>query len=173
VGRADIEAVACLLYFRKKGMVQRMMHVLKYKGREDIGKYLGLMLGREMRTSGRFDSAELIVPVPLHPKRKRSRGYNQSAEFGRRLADSLGVPFLENVLIRKASGSSQTRKSRIARNRDLRYSFEIKRSKYLIDKHVILADDIITSGSTMEICARKVLEGGAARVSLASMAFTL
>lgn len=172
-GRVEIAAVASLLYFRKKGMVQRMMHALKYHGREDIGRYLGLMLGSEMKTSKRFESADLIIPVPLHPRRKRSRGYNQSTAFGRALSESLEIPFLENALLRRRAGRSQTQKSRIARNRNLEDAFLVNIAKPLKNKHVLIVDDIITSGATLEICARKILELPGTRVSLASMAFTL
>ena len=172
-GRVDINGVTSLLYFRKKGMVQRMMHALKYHGREDIGRYLGLMLGSEMKMSKRFESVDLIIPVPLHPRRQRSRGYNQSTAFGRALSESLEIPFLENALLRKRAGKSQTQKSRIARNRNLKDAFLVNTAKTLINKHVLIVDDIITSGATLEFCARRILELPGTRVSLASMAFTL
>ncbi len=172
-GRAEIRGVTSLLYFRKKGMVQRLMHALKYRGREDIGRYLGLMLGAEIAAGRRFASVDLVIPVPLHYKKQRSRGYNQVSEFGRCLSESLGVPFLENALLRNRPGASQTDKSRIERNRNLENSFVLGECKNMIDKHVLIVDDIITSGATLEICARKVLEVSGTRVSLASMAFTL
>ena len=150
-----------------------MMHELKYRGREDIGRFLGLMLGAEIVAASRFASTDLVIPVPLHPKKLRSRGYNQVSRFGRCLSEALGIPFLEKTLVRNQSGASQTDKSRIERNRDLENSFAIKGHKNLINKHVLIVDDIITSGATLEICARKVLEVSGTRVSLASMAFTL
>ena len=172
-GRVEIQLVSSLLYFKKKGMVQRMMHALKYQGREDVGRYIGSMLGAEIRKSKRFASVDLILPVPLHPKKKRARGYNQVSEFAHCLSELLEVPVLEDALLRKKSGRSQTQKSRIARNRSLEDSFVIRDFKVLINKHILVVDDIITSGATMEMCARRILEVQGTRVSLASMAFTL
>ena len=154
-------------------MVQRMMHALKYQGREDIARYLGDMLGEELRQVKRFGDADLVVPVPLHGRKLRSRGYNQASAFGQHLSKSMGIPFLEDALERTRPGTTQTRKSRVERNRDLKGSFCVSDTNSLINKHVLLVDDIITSGATLEVCARKILEIQGARVSLASIAFTL
>lgn len=172
-GRADIQAVASLLYFRKKSVTQHLMHDLKYRGREDIGRLLGRMLADEMRSSGRFDTLDLVLPVPLHPAKKRKRGYNQVAEFGRCLSNTLDLPYCEDVLKRGRNGRSQTSKGRADRIRSLENVFYVGSSNELENKHILIVDDIITSGSTLETCSRLVLDVPGTRVSLASMAYTL
>ena len=172
-GRVDLQSVASLYYFRKKGIVQKMMHALKYGGRQDVGEFLGWALAAEMVSAGRFREIDLVLPVPLHPAKRRKRGYNQVSGFGRVLSESLGVPFREDILERRIPGRSQTRKDRVMRNRALMDSFRISKSNELINKHVLIVDDIITSGATLEACARVILPVPGARVSLASMAFTL
>ena len=172
-GRVDIQSVACLYYFKRKGVVQKMMHGLKYHGRQEIGDHLGRILGEEMVSSGRFCEIELVVPVPLHPKKKRKRGYNQVSAFGRALSESLGVPYREGILARRIFGRSQTGKDRVSRNQSLLDSFRVINFNNLKNKHILIADDIITSGATLEACTRSVLRVPGTRVSLASMAFTM
>lgn len=172
-GRVDLQSVASLYYFRKKGIVQKMMHALKYGGRQDVGEFLGRALAAEMVSAGRFREIDLVLPVPLHPEKRRKRGYNQVSGFGRVVSEYLETPFREDILERRIPGRSQTRKDRVMRNLNLMDSFRINKSNELINKHVLIVDDIITSGATLEACARVILSVRGARVSLASMAFTL
>jgi len=172
-GRARIEAATSYLYFKKYGIVQRLLHLLKYRGRQDIGTWIGEALAKEMSGSDRFSSIDLVIPVPLHPKKKRKRGYNQVTRFGRALADQLEVSLKENALKRIRKGKSLTGKSRIGRNESMQDAFSLTRSIDVAGKHILLVDDIITSGATLEACAKKLLSLPGTRVSLASMAFTL
>ena len=172
-GRIEIQAVASLFFFKKKGIVQKLMHALKYRGREEIGIYFGRILGREMGESRRFQSVDLVIPVPLHPRKKRTRGYNQVSGFGRSLAETLGVEYREGILTRMTHGRSQTGKDRLSRNLILMNSFKLNEFNKLRNKHILIVDDIITSGSTLEACARLIQEVPGTRVSLASLSFTL
>ena len=172
-GRVRIEAATSYLYFRKHGLTQRLLHQLKYQGRQDIGSWIGRAFALELSESGRFDTFDLIIPVPLHPKKERQRGYNQVSRFGRALADRLDIPLDERIFKRNRPGRSLTGKNRIERNESLLESFSVSNPKCLRDKHILLVDDIITSGATLEACARQILDIPGARVSLASMAFTL
>ncbi len=172
-GRARIEAATSYLYFKKHGIVQNLMHQLKYKGRQDIGNWVGEALAMEIEGSDRFDSIDLVIPVPLHPKKRRNRGYNQVSRFGQVLADHLEVPYEEEILKRIFTGKSLTRKNRIERNESMRNAFFVANPENVLGMHVLLVDDIITSGATLEACAQKILNVPGTRVSLASMAFTL
>ena len=172
-GRARIEAATSYLYFKKYGIVQRLMHLLKYNGRQDIGTFIGEALAKEMSGSGRFAAIDLVIPVPLHPKKKRKRGYNQVTRFGQALADQLEASLKENALKSIRKGKSLTGKSRIDRNESMKDAFYLTSSIDLVGKHILLVDDIITSGATLEACAQKLLNLPGTRVSLASMAFTL
>jgi ComF family protein len=131
------------------------------------------MLAAEMVMSGRFSTIDVVVPVPLHPKKKRKRGYNQVSGFGKVLADGLGAAYEEDALIRNRDDSSMTRMNRVERSEILTQAFAIPDSSRLTGKHVLLVDDIITSGSTLEACAKIVQKLPDSEVSLASMAFTL
>ena len=172
-GRVRIEAATSYLYFKRHSIVQRLIHALKYKGRQDIGGWFGNLLANEMSESGRFGCIDVLIPVPLHPKKKRGRGYNQVSRFGKALAYRLDIPLREDALKRTREGKSLTGQNRIERNESMRDAFSLSFPGSLEGKHVLLVDDIITSGATLEACARKILEVPGARVSLASMAFTL
>ena len=172
-GRARIEAATSYLYFKKHGIVQNLMHQLKYKGRQDIGNWVGEALGMEIEGSDRFDSIDLVIPVPLHPKKRRKRGYNQVSRFGQVLADHLGVHFDEESRKRRLTGKSLTGKNRFERNASIHNAFYLANPELVKGRHILLVDDIITSGATLEACAQKILNLPDTRISLASMAFSL
>lgn len=171
-GRLKIQEATSLLIFHKRSITQKLLHHLKYKGRQDIGAYLGRLLAYEMLFSDRFTDLDCILPVPLHPQRQRSRGYNQVATFGQQLSNRLCVPYVEHYLKRKGNRISQTVRNRFERNLNMVDTFYLYESGFLKNKHVLLVDDIITTGATLEACARLILEIEGTRVSLASMAFT-
>lgn len=154
-------------------MVQRMMHLLKYKGRQDIGAWIGETHSIEMAMNDKFKKIDLVIPVPLHPKKKRKRGYNQVSRYGQILADRFEVPFEQNLLIRSQMAQSLTQKNRFERNESMRDAFLVVNETSIKFKHVLLVDDIITSGATLTACAHQILNQPGTRVSLASMAFTL
>ncbi|MDZ7613925.1 MAG: ComF family protein [Flavobacteriaceae bacterium] len=145
-GRVLLEEGTALLYYNVGNPTQKLLHQLKYKGREDVGVFLGNWLGEEISCSERFKGIEVVMPVPLHPKKERLRGYNQVTEFGKCISGFLQVPFVENVLIRKVYKESQTKKDRIHRM----LSETILRLMTLLlsgNKHVLLLDDVVTTGS--------------------------
>lgn len=172
-GRVRIEAATSYLYFEKHGIVQHLTHLLKYKGRQDIGTWIGKALAKEISESDRFVSIDLVIPVPLHPKKRRKRGYNQVTRFGQVLADELKVSLEEETLKRNRKGKSLTSKGRIERNESIKNAFYLDSTEMVVGKHILLVDDIITSGATLQACAQKILSLPGTRVSLASMAFTL
>jgi ComF family protein len=172
-GRVRIEAGTSYFYFKKHGIVQKLLHALKYRARQDVGAWIGKGLAKEIQGSGRFASIDLVIPVPLHPKKKRIRGYNQVTRFAEVLADHLEVPLEENALKRVQKGKSLTGKSRIERIASMKDAFTVADTPAITGKHVLLADDVITSGATLEACAQKLLSVPGTRVSLVSMAFTL
>lgn len=169
-GRVSLEAASALLYFNKGGRVQNLMHQFKYKHRPEIGVYLGKMAGKRLLENPVFASADLIVPVPLHPRKELKRGYNQSFKFAEGLAEKLSVPIEDNNLIRKTDTESQTKKSRISRYEDIKDVFSIKNPKSFSGKHILLADDIITTGATLEACCEVLLEVPDVKISIAAIA---
>jgi len=170
-GRIRVSNVAALYIFQKGGRVQRLIHQFKYQGKKEIGEKAGRLFGQFLAQSETIRTADLIVPVPLHPKKKKKRGYNQSDYFAKGLSESLGIPWSDNVVQRLINSSSQTRrKSRYERWENVRDIFNVGNPELIRQKHVLLVDDVITTGSTMEACASALFSAGSAQISAVGMA---
>jgi ComF family protein len=168
-GRVKIEHTGSFFYFNKGSIYQPLIHKLKYSGRRDIGVEMGKAYGSELRKTV-FASADMIIPVPLHPKKLKKRGYNQSEMIARGLSLSLSLPVNTSFLYRGESTETQTRKSRFDRFRNVEGKFLIRDGEGLEGKHVLLADDVVTTGSTLEACASAVLEVRGTKVSILTLA---
>ncbi|MFV8225532.1 ComF family protein [Christiangramia aquimixticola] len=171
-GRVKIEKATSLLHFRKKSGVQHLIHDLKYRGHQEIGHYLGQWLGEELKSVEAYNNIEVVIPVPLHKKRLKERGYNQVEGFGKELAKALNAEYLNEVLIKTNATQTQTLKSRISRWGKIEETLEIQDQEKIRDKNILLVDDLITTGATLEACAHKLLEVPGTRISIATMAFT-
>lgn len=171
-GRIKLEAVTSLLFFRKKGKTQKLIHQLKYKNQQIIGKLTALMLAEEMKINHRFDNLDGVIIVPMHPNKERKRGYNQVTTFGKTLASELNLPYLENILVKSATTSSQTIKSRLQRFQDFEGKFRLNSLTILENKHILLVDDVITTGATLESCALELLKTKNIKISIATIAYT-
>ena len=169
-GRVPIEAAAAFLYFNKGNNVQRLMHQLKYKGRKDIGVFLGSQYGLELRETVPFNTAEAIIPVPLHKKKYMQRGYNQSEQFAIGLAASMNIPVDRHMLIRTKATETQTRKSRFRRYQNVREIFVINNPESWRGKRLLLVDDVITTGATLESCIQALCVIPDVRISVACIA---
>jgi ComF family protein len=153
VGRTKIEQADAWLYFVKKGMVQKLMYCLKYKGNEALGEYLGYLYGLDLKQHNTLKRPECLCAVPLHPDKLKSRGFNQAAAIARGMSKALEVPFVENMIVRKENASSQTRKKRFDRWESSMESFQMNSNIECAFTHIGLIDDIVTTGSTLEICS--------------------
>lgn len=171
-GRINFTAAASYLYFTKGSRVQKILHQFKYNSRPDIGLKLGEMYGAVLSKSPHFKSADFIIPVPLHPSKLRKRGYNQSGYFAQGLSNTLGVPVLLNGLKRIVKTDTQTRKSRFVRYENMKEVFDPAQHSQLQCKHILLVDDVITTGATIEACANEILKIPGTKVSIATIAFT-
>lgn len=171
-GRIPVIAATSLLYFRKKGKTQRLIHQLKYKNQQKIGVLTGQLLADELKNSPRFKGLDGVIIVPMHPKKERKRGYNQVTSFGKTLANELNITFIEHLLIKKSDTSSQTIKSRIQRFQDFEGKFFLNDIKALENKHILLVDDVITTGATLESCALELLKTKNLKISIATIAYT-
>ena len=169
-GRAKIEHATALLNFEKKGIVQHLLHNLKYKGHENIGLFLGKWLGHELSTIKDYNTIDVVIPVPLHKKKQRKRGYNQVAKFGIEIASALNADYVDNVLVKTTNTKTQVFKKRIARWNSDNEVFTIKNNSLINGKHILLVDDIITTGSTIEACVNVLSKAENVKISVASMA---
>lgn len=163
------DAVACYR-FSKEGSIQRLLHRLKYANKPVIGEYLGKKYGTELAESGFTDKYDLIVPVPLHRTRERRRGYNQSAVFATGLSEVLGIPCEHRLLVRTKKTTTQTRKSRTERWQNVENIFEVIHPGKITGKRVLIVDDVITTGATLESCALSLLKAGCASAGVAALA---
>jgi ComF family protein len=170
-GKINVEAVYALYYFNKGGKVQSLMHHFKYKGMQQIGNLLGNMAGTQLMENHIFNTADLIIPVPLHKSRLKERGYNQSACFANGLAQKLNAVVEDDNLQRAIATATQTHKSRFARFENMQEVFMVKHPERLMNKHVLLVDDIVTTGSTLEACGIELLKIPGLKLSIATIAY--
>lgn len=170
-GRVPCHAAMAMLYFRKGSRVQQLIHQLKYKDQTDLGITLGKMLGERLAMHADYHQAEVILPVPLHPKKERSRGYNQSRTIADGIALVLQLPVSSSYLLRERQTSTQTKKNRYRRFENMKSVFAVPNPQTLAGKHVLLVDDVITTGATLEACTQVLLEAGVSKISIAALAF--
>jgi ComF family protein len=171
-GRINIFSAAAYYKFGKGSKVQHLIHQLKYKGMKEIGVSIGRLYGFDLKKAELFNTIDVIVPVPLHPKKKKKRGYNQSEAFADGLAQSLKVRTDFKTLYRGVDSQTQTRKSRFVRWQNVETIFQLREASHLQGKHILLVDDVITTGATLEACAQKLLSIPGTKVSIAAIAFT-
>lgn len=172
-GRAEIQTAAALFLFTKGSRVQHLIHHLKYDGKKEIGVSLGRKFGFQLKRSPLFSQIDLIVPVPLHPRKQKIRGYNQSELFAAGLSESMGIPYLKDGLKRVVHSESQTKKSREERVTKIKEVFAVNKRDLLSEKHILLVDDVMTTGATLEVCATLLLGIPGTKVSLATIAIAV
>ena len=169
-GRVYLLHACSFFYFRKGSRYQKLLHKLKYSGRTDIGRYLGQQFGQELRNVDHFKDIAGIIPVPLHPKKLRKRGYNQSEWIALGLSDTMSVPVVTNVLLKTTHTESQTKKSRLERWDNVSEVFSITNKELIKGKHLLLVDDVVTTGATLEACAQVLINEGECTVSVVTLA---
>lgn len=170
-GRAKIEKATSWFFFQKGSNYQNLLHHLKYKGLREIGVELGRNFGSELLVTNYFGEVDLIVPVPLHSKKEKQRGYNQSLAIAEGLSPQLKIPVEPDILFRRFYSDSQTNKGRFERWENVSDLFELKLEGFFSGKHVLLVDDVVTTGSTLDACAQKILSCDGAKVSIATLGF--
>ncbi|OFX88282.1 MAG: amidophosphoribosyltransferase [Bacteroidetes bacterium GWF2_33_16] len=168
-GRAKIEYATAFFYFNKGSQYQDLMHHFKYHGKKEIGFVMGRAFGLQLIESP-FKEIDIIIPVPLHPKKQKKRGYNQSDWIAMGLANSLKKDADTTTLVRSVSTATQTRKTRFERWQNVENIFKIIDPSKIEGKHILLVDDVVTTGSTLEACANAILEIKNTKVSIATLA---
>lgn len=173
-GKIQHLQAAPLLYFTEEGMVQTLMHQLKYKNRPDIGYYLGTLIAERYAATDWFRSIDAIIAVPLHPKKEYRRGYNQAACIAEGISETAHIPLLKHAVARTVHSDSQTHKTREERLQNVAGIFKVRKADRLKGKHLLLVDDVFTTGATIASCGNALLavEGTSLSIATAAMAIT-
>jgi len=169
-GRIPVEYTSALLYFHKKGIVQELIHNLKYKGQEQIGTVLGEWYAEDLKNATILQSADEIIPVPLHKRKLRERGYNQVTNFGLSLSNGLKIAYNPNLLVRNIYSKTQSKKNLLNRSDGIDTIFDVSFTEKDHNKHFLLIDDVLTTGSTLEACSHALLKIPGAKISIVCMA---
>ena len=169
-GRIPVIHTSALFYFHKKGIVQELIHNLKYKGHEEIGAILGEWYAEDLKTIDLLQSVDEIIPVPLHRRKLKERGYNQVTAFGRALSSSLNVNYNGSILVRNVYSKTQSKKNLLGRTEGIESTFDVSFTEKDHNKHFLLIDDVITTGATLEACSRALLKIPGSKISIVCMA---
>lgn len=167
-GRLPLAGATAQFYFTKESLMQHLMHQFKYKGNKDLGLQLGKIMGEQIKKSNRFE-VDALIPLPLFPAKEKRRGYNQATVLCEGMAESMKIPVLDNIIIRPQHTETQTKKGRIERWKNMEGKFILTAPDAIRNKHLLLVDDVVTTGATFEACGNELLKAENVRVSLASL----
>ena len=170
-GRLPLEHASSMVYFHKEGIVQELIHNLKYRKRHEISTLMGQWYAQDLKALEAFKTVTDVIPVPLHKKRLRERGYNQVEGFGKAIAESLDAEYNDTTLIRTAYSKTQTKKNLVARAEIIENAFDVAGAENHAGKHFLLVDDVITTGATLEACGRALLKIPDAKLSIVTIAY--
>lgn len=170
IGKVDVENACALYFFEPKSKIRTLIHHLKYKGNSGIGIYLGEKLGQKLISSPYYQDIDYIVPVPLHWRRKLKRGYNQSEMIATGIENVTGWKVKKECLYRRKYNKTQTHKNMQERWENTRDIFAVKHSEHIEGKHILLVDDVLTTGATLESCAKALKSAAKVKVSIATLA---
>jgi ComF family protein len=168
-GRLPLVSATAQYYFTKESLMQHLMHQFKYKGNKELGQQLGRFMGEQLLRSGRFVSVNALIPLPLFPSKEKRRGYNQATVLCRGMAESMRIPVLEKIIIRPHHTETQTKKGRIERWKNMEGKFILSDPAAVINKHVLLVDDVITTGATLEASGTALLQADNVQLSVAAL----
>lgn len=169
-GRIPFLHAASHLFFTQQSLIQELLHQFKYKGCKEIGEYFGKRMGEAILQSGRFEGIDAIIPMPLHKRKLKKRRYNQATILCNGIASVLNRPVLENIITRISAAGSQTNKNRLERWENISGSFQLQDATAIAGKHILLVDDVITTGATLEACAAALLKAPGTHLSLCTLA---
>ncbi len=172
-GRLKVEAAFSQYYFSRSSVMQSVIHQLKYRGNSGAGIEMGKLMGHSIKHSPRFCNIDYIIPLPLFPEKELARGYNQAEVLSRGIEEITEIPVLKNVVIRNKATSTQTRKNRMERWQNVNEVFSVTDPLILQGKKLLLTDDVITTGATLEACGHAVRAAGGSQIYVASLAFAM
>jgi len=170
-GRLPLISATAQYYFTKESLMQHLMHQLKYKGNKDLGRQLGRLMGTDLMETTRFNKIGALIPLPLFPAKEKRRGYNQATILCEGIAEIMRVPILKDVIIRTQHTATQTKKGRMERWQNMEGKFQLVNPAKIENKHVLLVDDVITTGATLEACGQELIKASRTKLSIASLCF--
>jgi ComF family protein len=171
-GQVPIERATALFYYEPHAETANILYEMKYKNHPEIGEVMGRLMARELQMSNFFEGIDGIIPVPLAKKRQRQRGYNQSHELAKGISEITGLPIYNKVVRRTVFEGSQTSLGRWERNENVEHVFELKDASTIQGKHLLLVDDVVTTGATVLACAKELCKAGNVKVSVISLGFS-
>jgi len=172
-GRLPLVYATAHYYFTKKSLMQQLLHDFKYRGNKELGYYLGERMGQDLLQSKFLNEVDAIVPLPLFESKEKKRGYNQAEVLAKGMVRKMNMSVLKGAVSRKEYTESQTRKSRVERWQNIEGRFEVADPKSISGKHILLVDDVVTTGATLEACGRELLKVQNVRLSIAALCFSL
>lgn len=167
-GRLPLAGATAQYYFTKESLMQHLMHQFKYRGNKDIGLQLGKIMGEQIKRSGRFE-VDALIPLPLFPRKEKRRGYNQASLLCEGMAESMKIPMLDKIVTRPQHTETQTKKGRIERWKNMEGKFVLNDAAAIRNKHLLLVDDVITTGATLEACGNELLKAENITLSVATL----
>ena len=170
MGRVAVENVGSFLFYKKGNQVQKILHHLKYSGGKELGAFLGHIYGMQLLEHAKWKTVDLIIPIPLHKKKEKKRGYNQSEWIAKGLSNGMQIPYCSNMLIRSEFTETQTKKSRFHRWENVKEVFQLVNPDALQNKHILICDDVLTTGATLEAAIQKLQAAPSAKVSVVTLA---
>ena len=170
-GRLPLVNATAQYYFTKESLMQCLMHQLKYKGNKELGKQLGRLIGISLQQSDRFHNIDALVPLPLFPAKEKKRGYNQAYVLCEGIAEVMNLKICHDVIVRVQNTESQTKKGRIERWENIEGKFELESAEKIQNKHILLVDDVVTTGATLEACGQKLCKVEGTKISIATLCY--
>jgi ComF family protein len=170
-GRLPLVSATAQYYFTKESLMQHLMHELKYRGNKELGLQMGRLVGNDLQQTHRFCHVDALIPLPLFPGKEKRRGYNQATILCEGIAQVLNVDVLRNVVVRTEHTETQTKKGRTERWQNMEGKFELVNAQKIENKHVLLVDDVITTGATLEACGHELAAAKNAKLSIATLCY--
>jgi len=171
-GRLPVTNATAQYYFTKESLMQHLMYQFKYKGNKDLGRQLGRLIGDDIQQTNRFKNVDALIPLPLFPAKEKRRGYNQATILCQGIAEVMDLEILENVIIRPQPTETQTKKGRMERWQNIEGKFQLLQPEKIRNKHVLLVDDVITTGATLEACGQELMKVENIKLSIATLCYS-